>query len=161
VISILSTSAFSPTKTAVIIDPILQWMMPDISGPALSVSQSSGAQDRAFHRVRRAVLSADSRTDGAPPYLHSHYASVTRCSTRAISCSFPDAAPRSMMSRLIERRAVQQFPDSGDRRTRVVETETATLTHRGEARADSIDASEKRDQVFHLAGIFNSPVNAK
>jgi len=38
VISILSTSAFSSDKTAVIIDPILQWMMPDISGPALSVS---------------------------------------------------------------------------------------------------------------------------
>ncbi|MDO8434410.1 MAG: VanZ family protein [Candidatus Binatus sp.] len=37
VISMLSTSAFSSDKTAAIIDPILQWLMPDISGPAMSV----------------------------------------------------------------------------------------------------------------------------
>src|SRR5258706_14453506 len=36
-ISILSTSAFSSDKTAAFIDPILQWLVPDISGPAMSV----------------------------------------------------------------------------------------------------------------------------
>ncbi len=37
VISILSTSAFSSDKTAAIVDPILQWLMPDISGASMSV----------------------------------------------------------------------------------------------------------------------------
>ena len=37
IISILSTSAFSSDKTAAFIDPILQWLMPDISGSTMSV----------------------------------------------------------------------------------------------------------------------------
>ena len=36
-ISILSTSAFSSDKTSAFIDPILQWLMPDISGSTMSV----------------------------------------------------------------------------------------------------------------------------